>query len=330
MPRDPSRRVPFSDEVTFTNHHLAGITWSLDDSCLRAAAEDAGAEVGASPIFFISPKGGDLAPGDSVTLRVTFSPAESQDYEYKLPLYLEGEKTRPYLTLTLRGSGVFPRLSFDVDEVTLPTVPLGGRARALLRDQLRLRQPRAHVPASAARAADRGLAPRGQDARHHDGAAARRAQLQVDDAGELRDARRDPRHRQQPLRGRRVRLGRQLRAHDVPVPAAVRRAVPVPRARRPPGAAARQAARAPTGRRIREKERQRQQRRKSKGSKGEDGGGGDDDDDKPPPPSAAAARRQAQLEGDAPVGGVGVDPRKEPPRVGGSSPRSSCCGSTRT
>ena len=129
VPRDPSRRVPFSDEVTFTNHHLAGLTWSLDDACLRAAAEDAGAEVGASPIFFISPKGGDLAPGDSVTLRVTFSPAESQDYEYKLPLYLEGEKTRPYLTLTLRGCGVFPRLSFDVDETTLPTVPAPRRAR---------------------------------------------------------------------------------------------------------------------------------------------------------------------------------------------------------
>ena len=35
VPRDPSRRVPFSDEVQFTNHHLAGITWELDDTMLR-------------------------------------------------------------------------------------------------------------------------------------------------------------------------------------------------------------------------------------------------------------------------------------------------------
>ena len=41
-----------------------------------------------SPIFFISPKGGDLAPGESVTLRVTFSPQDNKDYEARIPLFL--------------------------------------------------------------------------------------------------------------------------------------------------------------------------------------------------------------------------------------------------
>ena len=47
------------------------------------------------------------------------------------PLQDQPDRSRPYLTLTLRGSGVFPRLSFDVDEVTLPTVPLGVTSRAM-------------------------------------------------------------------------------------------------------------------------------------------------------------------------------------------------------
>ena len=319
VPRDPSRRVPFSDEVTFTNHHLAGITWSLDDSCLRAAAEDAGAEVGASPIFFISPKGGDLAPGDSVTLRVTFSPAESQDYEYKLPLCLEGEKTRPHLTLTLRGCGVFPRLSFDVDEVTLPTVPLGVTSRALFYaincgyDNLELtyRLP-LHVPVQIEVSFPEGKT-LGITMERLPVVLSFKSATPVSFATRVEILDTDNNRYAVGVCGSadncvlttfpflqqygglyqyHVRDGRPVQLLD------------------------KNRVRQLETLEIREKERQRQQRRKSKGGKTDkEGGDGDDDGDKPPPQSAAAARRQAQLESDTPVDDVGVDPRKEPPRV---------------
>mmetsp|Transcript_8375 Transcript_8375/g.10006 ORF Transcript_8375/g.10006 Transcript_8375/m.10006 type:complete len:2211 (+) Transcript_8375:271-6903(+) len=131
--RDPNRRVPFSSEVSFNNSSSTGVTWMLDDKMLREAAAMGTSSDGmpSTSVFFISPKNGDIAPGESVTLRVTFSPQDNQDYEAKLPLFLEdqADKERPYLTLTLRGSGVFPRLDFSTREVILQTVPLGVMSR---------------------------------------------------------------------------------------------------------------------------------------------------------------------------------------------------------
>lgn len=39
-------------------------------------------------------------------------------------------RSRPYLMLRLRGSGVRPNLRFDVDALAMPVVPLGVRSRA--------------------------------------------------------------------------------------------------------------------------------------------------------------------------------------------------------
>lgn len=130
---DPSRRTPFSTELTFTNSSTTGVAWGLNDEVLKDIVGASTDGMPPTPIFFISPKAGDLAPGDSVTLRVTFSPQDANDYECRLPLFLadQADQTRPYLTLTLRGSGVYPRLDFSHQELTLQTVPLGITSRGI-------------------------------------------------------------------------------------------------------------------------------------------------------------------------------------------------------
>lgn len=57
-----------------------------------------------------------------------------QEYESRIPLYLEDQedKSRPYLNLSLRGCGVFPRLDFSTREVVLQTVPLSTKTRGFL------------------------------------------------------------------------------------------------------------------------------------------------------------------------------------------------------
>jgi len=92
-------------------------------------------EVDKSPmnqIFFVSPTKGDLAPGSSFPLRITFQPQSSGDYSKKLDIYIKDQpdQTRPYLTILCLGSGLFPRLSFNMQHLELPTVPLGVSSRA--------------------------------------------------------------------------------------------------------------------------------------------------------------------------------------------------------
>ena len=83
-------------------------------------------------VFFVAPTKGDLAPGNSMPIRVTFQPQSSANYSKKLEIYIKDQPdpTRPYLTLLCQGSGVFPRLTFSQQLVELPNVPLGITSRA--------------------------------------------------------------------------------------------------------------------------------------------------------------------------------------------------------
>jgi len=102
-------------------------------------------------IFFVSPLKGDLAPGTSAPIRVTFQPQSSGDYTKKLEIYVTGQPdpSRPYMTILCQGSGVFPRITFRYNNMShsylvlrfllasifskqhlqLPTVPLGITSR---------------------------------------------------------------------------------------------------------------------------------------------------------------------------------------------------------
>jgi hypothetical protein len=130
--RDPGRRIPYTKELTFKNDSKEGISWNMDDASLRPVSTGDGGNITATSIWFVSPKFGNLTPGETVTIRVTFSPQEDADYENVLPIYLadQEDKTRPYLNLTLRGCGVYPRITFNVEDVLLPTVPLNVVSRA--------------------------------------------------------------------------------------------------------------------------------------------------------------------------------------------------------
>jgi len=83
-------------------------------------------------IFFVAPTKGDLGPGAGIPIRITFQPQSSANYSKRLELYIEGQTdpSRPYLTLLCQGSGVYPRLTFSSQHVSLPSVPLGVTSRA--------------------------------------------------------------------------------------------------------------------------------------------------------------------------------------------------------
>lgn len=70
---------------------------------------------------------GDLKPGQTVTIFVTFSPQDSGTFKNQMDVYIsdQNDKTRPYLSFCCRGIGSYPRLLFSKHQLDLPTVPLG-------------------------------------------------------------------------------------------------------------------------------------------------------------------------------------------------------------
>lgn len=157
---DATRQVPFSSDVILSNHHHGTLQWALDETAGTNAHADAKGGAPRSAVFFVSPKEGKLVPGESTTVRVTFVPTSSKEYEERFPLsfFTEQEaaartagvaddgaekKAKPYLTLLLKGAGAHPRLEVEDgaddgyvrgpgDVFTMPTVPTGVTSRVLL------------------------------------------------------------------------------------------------------------------------------------------------------------------------------------------------------
>lgn len=140
--RDPSSRMSYFEEVTFKNIDTsAGLSYEIreiQDEALSAPSgksKQAATEVTDSdqPVFFVSPMRGDLSPGESSTMRITFLPKCNGDFFKILQIYISGQPNieRPYFTLTVRGSGVYPRLSFSEQRLVLPSVPLNVTSRCI-------------------------------------------------------------------------------------------------------------------------------------------------------------------------------------------------------
>jgi len=101
-------------------------------------------------IFRLEPTEGRLMQGQTTQVQVFFTPREKKKYDIKIPLYLdgtapqpnendsknpddlpEGDAVPPYTHLVVLGQGANPKLSFDVPNIVLPTVPLNTKATAL-------------------------------------------------------------------------------------------------------------------------------------------------------------------------------------------------------
>eukprot|EP01038_Epipyxis_sp_PR26KG_P008960 gene8960-12082_t len=145
--RDPLARVSYFLETTIKNllpkkvvsfeikelEEVVKEFGAADDSAIgKTGKAPAHNDLEPSQIFFVSPLKGDLAPGSSCPIRVTFQPQSSGDYSKKLQVYLkdQADVSRPYLTIACVGSGLFPRLTFNKSHVDIPTVPLNITSRA--------------------------------------------------------------------------------------------------------------------------------------------------------------------------------------------------------
>ena len=118
--RDAIKKIPYSMEVPFSNDDPQPLSWEMDVSGLVPADEKAG-----GALFHVSPTSGELAPDEEASVRFTFLPDKDRDFDAVVPLYINGQKDRPYLMLTLKGTGMYPHLKFDRPAVHLPVVPLG-------------------------------------------------------------------------------------------------------------------------------------------------------------------------------------------------------------
>ena len=114
-----SKPLPFHNDITISNPDHNPITWSIDREVLDR-----------SKVFQMNPTEGRLEPGTTSTVRVTFNPLEPLEYVVKVPLFLDGDRSKPYLMIEFRGEGAEAKIYFDRREVILPVVPLGFPAKA--------------------------------------------------------------------------------------------------------------------------------------------------------------------------------------------------------
>eukprot|EP01032_Pedospumella_encystans_P007939 gene7939-9469_t len=143
--RDPCARISYFLETTIKNvANKRAVTFEIREmpevikefgetpQPTKTDSSVLGMDDASKQIFFVAPTKGDLAPGSSMPIRVTFQPQSSANYSKKLEIYIKDQPdpSRPYLTLLCQGSGVFPRLTFSHQSVELPNVPLGITSRA--------------------------------------------------------------------------------------------------------------------------------------------------------------------------------------------------------
>jgi hypothetical protein len=139
--RDPLARAAYFQEIALTNLDKGALQYEIREVVPEIPAEILNTERSKKgktgdpvpPLFFVAPTKGTLLGGATCPLRISFTPQQSGEYSTKLDVYISSQpdSTRPYMTIIAKGSGVFPRLSFSVPSVELPTVPLGIYSRTM-------------------------------------------------------------------------------------------------------------------------------------------------------------------------------------------------------
>ena len=115
--------VPSFLEITISNPDAKSIFWKFDSSQLAAQ----------NKVFQIIPFEGRIDGGSTTIIKVSFNPLIPDYYQQAVNLYLDGDESKPYMTVEIKGQGAFPRLIFDRREIILPVVPLGIPSRCIFR-----------------------------------------------------------------------------------------------------------------------------------------------------------------------------------------------------
>ena len=115
------KTFPEYKDIIFTNPDIFPLRWKIDTSRIEK-----------EKVFSIKPSEGYLEPAASVTVRASFNPSQAVDYEETVNLLLDNSQDA-YLTITLKGEGCVPRISFDRRQLIMPIVPLGITAKATFR-----------------------------------------------------------------------------------------------------------------------------------------------------------------------------------------------------
>jgi len=123
--KDRLKKAPYHHDLQITNEDSGDVDWSIG---LGAVPNDP--TPGAEATFTIEPSSGTLACGGVKTIRICFVPENDDSYEFKLPVFLDGDTEKRYIELSVKGIGRFPMITFDEDEVVLPVVPLGLKSIA--------------------------------------------------------------------------------------------------------------------------------------------------------------------------------------------------------
>lgn len=125
--RERVKRLPYQFTVSFVNDSTSEIAWAFG-----AMTPSSSPRVTPEPqrAFTLSPLAGTLGPGEGQKVTVGFAPRTPAEFAAVIPVFLDGQAKKAYISLELMGRGVLPRLSFSVREVVLPAVPLGVTSRA--------------------------------------------------------------------------------------------------------------------------------------------------------------------------------------------------------
>ncbi|MEW5300161.1 MAG: hypothetical protein WDW36_003110 [Sanguina aurantia] len=120
-------KAPYLTELFLTNTHdeplsvtFGEATSSLADGVAGILALDV---VPGVPLV--------VQPGVMAQVGLRFMPRDAKVYDAIFPVYLDNDRSAPYLSLEVTGTGLFPRIRFDVRECVLPPVPLGFRSQAV-------------------------------------------------------------------------------------------------------------------------------------------------------------------------------------------------------
>eukprot|EP00759_Apiculatamorpha_spiralis_P010205 PhF_6_TR17060/c1_g1_i1/m.26073 len=120
--RDGTSKNPNRTLIKLMNETDAELEWELDT--VQNGLKELFGE-----IFRVEPTHGKLLSGQSAQVQFTFSPLDVKAYVMKVPVYLDGQRSTPYMEITVKGFGSNPGLSFDRKEVVLPVVPLNVPAK---------------------------------------------------------------------------------------------------------------------------------------------------------------------------------------------------------